>query len=114
MKLFSRGGARVTIDGRDFAGRNIIINGDKVMVDGVEQSGSLVGQISVTVHGDVDELSTGSGPVQITGAVGSVKTTNGNVTCADVRGAVTTVNGDVLAHAIGGNVSSVNGDINRR
>ena len=98
------------IDGKSFSGSNIQICGNKVVVDGVTQSGELVGDIAVTVHGDVDVLENTNGSVKANN-VGSVKTTNGKVTCDDVAGDVKTTNGDVNARKILGKVTTVNGDI---
>ena len=102
---------KCVIDGKSFTGNNISINGNKVIVDGVTQDGELVGDITVTVHGDVEALENTNGNVKANN-VGSVKTTNGKVTCVDVAGDVKTTNGDVNAKSILGKVTTVNGDIN--
>lgn len=75
------------------------------------QDGELVGDITVTVHGDVDVLESTNGNVKANN-VGSVRTTNGEVSCDDVAGDVNTTNGDVTARKILGKVTTVNGDIN--
>lgn len=111
MKISMKNGD-VVIDGRSFTGRNITINGDKVIVDGVTQEGTLVGNITVTVNGDVDQLSTTSGKVYAT-TVTSVKTVSGDVRCQDVHGNVQTVSGDVDCTKILGSVKTTSGDINR-
>lgn len=110
MKI-NTGGSSVTIDGRTFTGRNISINGDKVVVDGVEQSGSLVGPVSVTVNGDADSIETGSGTVTITGSAGRVETMSGDVHCGAVSGDVETMSGDVTCGPITGSVKTMSGDI---
>lgn len=107
-------GSRVTIDGRDFVGRSITINGDKVVVDGVEQSGSLVGPISIEVHGNCEQLDTTSGSVTVSGSCGRVKTMSGDVRCGDVTGDIGTMSGDVTCGKVGGNVKTMSGDINGR
>lgn len=109
MEINMNGGGRVTIDGKTFSGSNISIVKDKVLVDGVVQEGSLVGDINVTVKGDVDYLKNTNGYVKAN-SVGEVVTTNGDVT-ADTIGNVTTTNGDVNAKVITGDVKTVNGDI---
>lgn len=103
---------KVTIDGKTFTGRNVQINNNKVVVDGVTQDGELVGDITVTVHGDVETLSNTNGKVNAVN-VGSVTTTNGDVTCQTVKGNVRTTNGDVKSRIVGGTVNTVNGDITR-
>ncbi|MDD1966128.1 hypothetical protein NPS29_12435 [Pseudomonas putida] len=110
MKI-NAGGSSVTIDGRTFTGRSISINGDKVVVDGVEQSGTLVGPISVTVNGNAESVETGSGKVEVSGYAGRVKTMSGDVKCGDVRGDVGTMSGDVTCGTVAGNVKTMSGDI---
>lgn len=103
----------VTIDGRDFVGRNITINGNRVTVDGVVQDGTLTGPISVTVHGDVSHLEA-SGDVTVNGHCEQVQTVSGDVHCADVRGSIKTVSGDVTCGKVAGSVNALSGDINGR
>ncbi len=110
MKIFT-GGSSVTIDGRTFSARSISINGDKVVVDGVEQTGTLVGPISVVVNGNADSVETTSGKVQVDGTAGRIKTMSGDVRCGDVQGDVGTMSGDVTCGAIAGNVKTMSGDI---
>jgi hypothetical protein len=110
MKI-NTGGSSVTIDGRTFTGKSISINGDKVVIDGVEQAGSLVGPVSVTVNGNADSVETTSGKVEVTGTVGRVKTMSGAVRCGDVRGDVGTMSGDVTCGSVAGNAKTMSGDI---
>jgi len=110
MNLTMKNG-RCTIDGKTFTGSNIQISGNKVIVDGVTQDGELVGDINITVDGNVDSIQNTNGIVKALN-VNSVKTTNGDVTCSDVFGDVSTTNGDVSASKILGKVTTVNGDIN--
>jgi len=110
MNLTMKNG-KCVIDGKLFSGSNIRINGNKVTVDGVVQDGELVGDITVTVHGDVEALENINGNVKANN-VGSVRTINGKVTCDDVAGDVKTTNGDVTARKILGKVTTVHGDIN--
>ena len=110
MNLTMKNG-NCTIDGKSFSGSNIQINGNKVVVDGVVQNGELVGDINITVDGDVGSIENTNGTVSALN-VGSVKTTNGNVTCSDVSGDVKTTNGDIKAKKINGKVTTVNGDVN--
>lgn len=110
MNLSMKNG-KVVIDGKTFVGSNIQINGNKVVIDGVTQDGELVGDINITVNGDVESIENTKGIVSAHN-VGSVKTTNGDVTCADVSGDVETTNGNVKASKILGKVRTVNGGIN--
>ncbi len=102
---------RVNIDGRDLVGRSIVINGDKVTVDGVEEPGSLVGPIYITVTGDVAYLDATSGNVEVTGACDSIATMSGNVHCGNVTGNVDTMSGSVTCGAVGGDISTLSGSI---
>lgn len=105
------GGSTVSINGREFSGRNISIVGDKVVIDGVEQSQSLVGPISVVVHGNAESVETSSGSVEVAGAAGRVKTMSGNVHCGDVSGDVGTMSGNINCHKVAGNAKTMSGDI---
>lgn len=107
-------GSVVTIDGRSFTGRSVTIVNNKVVVDGVEQDGQLVGPVSVTVNGDADVVDNPTGTVTVTGAVGTIKTMSGDVHCKDVSGSVSTMSGDVTCGSIGGSASTMSGDIIRR
>lgn len=104
-------GGRIVIDGREFKGNNISINGDKVIVDGVEQSGSLINDISIQIYGNVETLSTSSGDVYVDGNINKLSTTSGDVTAQDV-GSISTTSGDIeVLGNITGNVRTVSGDI---
>ncbi|MDZ5602546.1 hypothetical protein SJI00_07150 [Pseudomonas sp. RP23018S] len=107
-------GSSVTIDGRTFTGRNISINGDKVVVDGVEQAGSLVGPVSVTVNGNAESVENGSGTVTVTGSAGQIETMSGDVYCGAVSGDVETMSGDVTCGPVTGKVKTTTGDIIKR
>lgn len=106
--------ASVHINGKDYVGHNISINSSGVVIDGVLQDGKLVAPIHIAVVGDVDELHTGSGDVQVTGAVGNVETGSGNVRCADVQGNVSTASGNVKASLIHGKVKTMSGNVTHR
>ncbi len=109
MNLSMKNGS-VIIDGKSFTGSNICINGNKVIIDGVTQDGELVGDINITVNGDVESLENTSGLVTAKN-VGSVKTVSGSVNCSDVSGDVRTVSGSVRANKITGKVSTVSGSV---
>lgn len=110
MKI-KTGGSSVTINGQTLTGRNISIIGDKIVIDGVEQGGSLVGAISVVVNGNADSVETNFGSVEVTGTVGRIKTMSGDVHCADVSGDVGTMSGDVICQTIAGDAKTMSGDI---
>jgi DUF4097 and DUF4098 domain-containing protein YvlB len=105
----------VTINGQTYSGNNVSIVNDLVFVDGVAQGQTLVGPITVTVNGDVQQLETVSGDIEVHGNVGTLSTTSGDVDVSlDVKGGVTTVSGDVeVAGSVAGDINTVSGDISR-
>ena len=105
------GGSTVSINGREFSGRNISIVGDKVVIDGVEQGKSLVGPINVVVNGNAESVETSSGSVEVAGSAGRVKTMSGSVRCGDVSGDVSNMSGDINCHSIAGKAKTMSGDI---
>lgn len=106
MSIFSakKGrGATFKIDGKSFTGNEINISKDgKVVVDGVEQEGNLVGNVTVNITGDVGEIETVNGNVTCSGAVNKISTVNGNVNCEKVAGNVNSVNGRVNVRSVSG------------
>lgn len=109
-----RGNGRITIDGRDFVGRSVVINNDVVIIDGVVQEGKLVGPVNVTLHGDAESIETSSGTVTVTGRAGSINTQSGNVRCGDVEGGVQTMSGGVNCGSVKGPVRTMSGSVNHR
>lgn len=104
----------VTIDGRTFSGRNVVINKNRVIVDGVEQSGELIGPVSITIDGDVESIDGSFTDVTVTGSAGQVKTMSGDVRCGDISGSVSTMSGDITAKEVRGSASSMSGDVRCR
>jgi hypothetical protein len=93
FKVTARSG-RVIVDGKDVTPNNateinIVVNGpvEKLEAD-------VCNKVSVT--GDVRNVRTKSGDVEVTGNVsGSVQTMSGDVDCGDIAGSVSTMSGDV-------------------
>lgn len=112
MELNMKNG-RIVVDGREFRGNSVTITNGKVTVDGVAQDGELVGDINITVHGDVERLENSAGTVKANN-VGSIATQSGDVNCGAVNGSVQTMSGDVDCGNIGGSVSTMSGDIEHR
>lgn len=104
-------GSSVAIDGRIFTGRSVSIVGNKVVVDGVEQGGELVGPVNVIVNGNAESVEIGSGTVEVSGSAGLVKTMSGDVKCGAVTGDVGTMSGDVTCGPISGSVKTMSGDV---
>lgn len=112
----SMSGGSVNINGKTYSGRNIQINGDQVIIDGVvQEGGALIGPISVTVNGDVESLRTVSGNITVNGSSGSIQSTSGDVEVkGDVVGNVQTVSGDVSCKKVEGDARTVSGNIKNR
>jgi len=115
----------------DLVGRQLIINNGKVFVDGkqIETNEKIInikieGDIDklscdvverITVNGNVNNLQTSSGDVDITGNVtNGVSTSSGDVECGNITGNVKTSSGDVKCGNIIGNVNTMSGNIKHK
>lgn len=112
----SMSGGSISVNGKTYTGKNIQINGDQVIIDGVVQEGvALVGPINVVVNGNVESLRTVSGDITVNGSTGSIQSTSGDV---EVKGAVVgnvqTVSGNVICKKVEGDARTVSGDIKNR
>lgn len=104
----------VTINGETYYGSSVSIVGDKVIVDGKEQTTVESKKIDVTVNGNVDSLSDFSGIVVCENITGDVKTVSGFVSVTGtITGNVKTVSGSVQANSINGSVKTVSGNISK-
>ena len=113
QSLFPQRGS-VTINGVEYQGKNISIRDGSVFVDGEVQSLISAQQITVSVQGAVNHVSTTSGDITVVGDVKGVETTSGDIDCNHVLGNVTTVSGNVVCNDIAGRVSTVSGNIRQR
>ena len=113
LNFFKDGKSTVVINNVSYSGRNVSINGDKVVVDGVVQSTSLVGPITVTVDGPCESDYTIYGDIRINGNVGSINATSGDVDVqGSVEGSIRTVSGDVkVVRPHTNNITTVSGDV---
>lgn len=113
LNFFKNNKSTVQINGISYTGKNVTINGDKVVVDGVIQTQSLAGPITVTVQGSCDSVSTASGDIYINGNSGRVTATSGDIdVIGNVEGSIQTVSGDVnVRRTHTNNISTVSGDI---
>ena len=110
MNINMRSGGKVTIYGRTFSGRDVVIQNGKVVVDGKTQDGELVGDVSVVVHGDVEILENAGGSVTAQN-IGSINTGSGDVRCGNVSGAIRTGSGDVQCDNVSGSIRTGSGDV---
>lgn len=113
-------------------GASISIINDKVYCNGkvvIDTNDIKDKVINITIKGNVDKATTGSGSLEIKGDVGSVQSSSGNISidgnvsgdvntssgdvkCGDVlSGNVKTMSGDVTCGEIHGNVNTMSGDI---
>ncbi|GAB1077712.1 MAG: hypothetical protein SAqTSB_38500 [Shewanella algae] len=113
MNIQMKGLGNVVINGHSYSGRSIQICGDQVLIDGAPQQGGLVGNVTVTINGDVESLMTGSGDVNAL-SVNHISTGSGDVTCGDVTGSITTGSGDVECGSVSGSVTTISGAIHHR
>ena len=110
MNIVMKNGT-ITINGKQYQGQNFSIDGDKVIIDGVQQEGSLSGPVSIQVTGDVQSIDGTAQSIAVTGSCGSVKTVSGDVRCGPVTGGVQTVSGVVYCGDVAGSVRTVSGDV---
>lgn len=110
MKINMKSSGSININGKDFVGRNVVINGDKVIIDGVTQDQAIGHLVNITVHGDVDKIENEYGTVTANN-VGTIKTMSGDVKCGDVSGSASTMSGDITCGNIAGSASTMSGNI---
>ena len=122
----------ISINGVSYKGGNISIIGNKVIIDGKDQTPDSK-EIKIEVNGDIEELSvdyaseisikgnvdnvrTSSGDVTINGVVkNNIQTSSGDVEIdGDVTGGINTSSGDVKCGKVSGNVRTMSGDIKHR
>jgi hypothetical protein len=99
LRFKQKSGGGVVIDGKRFQGQNVSITASgKVIIDGVEQEGSLINDIKIDVIGDVDLIETTNGDITVQGSVDIVETVNGDVQASSITGKIRTVNGDIISN----------------
>lgn len=110
----------ITVNGKQYIGKNVSINGDNIVIDGVQHGFTgqtikidIVGDVDtlesgsgdVTIHGNANKVKTGSGDVEVFGDVfEDVITGSGDVECINIRGTAKTGSGDISAKTISGNI----------
>jgi hypothetical protein len=120
------------INGKTFNGNNISINGDKIIIDGIEVKDKDIlssKEISITVEGNIDNLSVDNctsiavhgsvnnlqsvrGSIHVVNVNGDIKSTSGDIDIkSHVVGNINTVSGDVSCGNITGNIKTISGDI---
>lgn len=98
------------------AGRSITVNNNRVFVDGKDVTPDAK-DIRIEVVGSLEKLEADAcNMIVVTGDVGNVATQSGDVEVGgSVRGSVATMSGDVdCGGTIGGSVSTMSGDVKHR
>ena len=109
----------VIINGVSYSGNNVTVCRNKVIIDGVEvtDKNAIDGKIiNITIDSPVDKLHVDAcESIKIIGNVGDVSTLSGDVDIeGSVSGSVKTMSGDVDCGAISGSVTTMSGDIKTR
>lgn len=93
------------------SGRNLVIKGGRVFVDGKDVTPESQ-NISITIEGSVDKIDVDAcDSININGDASNVKTMSGNVKCNDVKGNVSTMSGGVVCGRVKGYMSTMSGNI---
>lgn len=106
----------ISINGVTITGRgNISIVNGKVLVDGKDVTPDSK-QISIVVNGNIEYIDADCcEKIEVTGDVNDIQTQSGDVeVVGDVKGSVQTMSGDVKCSDIGGSVKTMSGDIKHR
>lgn len=103
------------INGKVYRGNSVNIINGKVFIDGVEATPDGK-EINIAINGPVSTLTVDvCSKVAVIGNVGQIKTASGDVEVrGDITGSVQTMSGDVSANHINGAVSTMSGDISRK
>jgi predicted ThiF/HesA family dinucleotide-utilizing enzyme len=104
----------VNINGVVYSGRNIQVNGGRVMIDGHDYTpDSKI--INIEVNGNIGELKVDAcAKLTVVGRVDKLSTMSGDVNCGEVGGNVKTMSGDVHCGSVAGGVETMSGDVHRR
>ena len=95
----------VNINGKTFdipSGASVSVIGDKIYVNNVEYNESLstkLGNIEITINGDVGDIKLDRGSAKISGNVGGSIDAGGSVTCNNISGNID-AGGSVKANSI--------------
>lgn len=100
----------VTINGKTYVGRNISIDGQRVIVDGKQVTEAAV--VDIVINGNVEKIDSAC-DVKVTGDVGEIETSAGDISVTgNVKGDVRTNAGDIeIGGSVGGSVKTTAGDI---
>ncbi len=94
----------VNINGKIFQGNNIVINGDKIIIDGVVRRGDVSGVVEVRILEGVVENLSSDASISANHVQGNVQA-GGSVRCSNVGGTVM-AGGSVQCGDVGGNITA--------
>ena len=105
----------ISINGNTYSGNSIVVTNGKVIINGKDVTPDSK-EINIKVDGNIDELKVDvCNKVEITGDVSNVKTQSGDVEISgNVTGSIQTMSGDVDCGTVGGSISTMSGDIKHR
>lgn len=123
----------IIINGKKYKGNSVVINGSKVIVDGVDmtkdEDSKIINVIidkdfngdlnlkscdKIEIKGNVNgDIMATSGNIECDNVTGSIKMTSGNVKCNDIGGHVETTSGTIKANKIQGNAKTLTGNISK-
>jgi len=105
----------ININGNSYNGNNVTIVGNKVFVDGKDQTPDAK-DIRIEIGSNIDKLEVDyANSISISGDVNSVRSSSGDVSIkGSVNGSVITSSGDVVCGKVSGDVVTSSGDINKK
>lgn len=105
----------ISINGNTYSGNSIVVTNGKVIINGKDVTPDSK-EINIKVDGNIDELKVDvCNKVEITGDVSNVKTQSGDVEISgNVTGSIQTMSGDVDCGTVGGSISTMSGDVKHR
>lgn len=105
-------GSNIQINGVSYSGTNVSMINGKVIVDGVEQTGEMTGNIEIVVEGSCGDITTEFGNISVGSNAKSVESKNGNISVGGtIEGNAETKNGNIKANSILGEANTKNGNI---
>ena len=105
----------ITINGNTYSGNSVVVTNGKVIINGKDVTPDSK-EINISVNGDVSELNVDAcNKILIHGNVKDISTKSGDVdVTGDVSGNVNTMSGDVDCQNVGGSIKTMSGDVKHR
>lgn len=109
----------ISINGVVYAGRNLVVNNNKVYIDGKLANTEDMKEINIVVQGDIENIKVDAcDKVTVNGTVKqNVETQSGNIDInqGSVAGNVSSMSGNVdVGGSVGGSVKTMSGNIKHR